>query len=385
MLTFVYMISTLLYRYKGSLTKGVAIILVQVLCICAWAQTNSTSTLQPQGQCLVITGFKILNNDLPLDSVLQLKTINLSPDENSFSISFAADAQGVDTGLYYKLDGADKDWIKGSTFATINYTLLPPGRYDFKLKCNGKQEQKALQIVINLPFWLHSWFIILCCALFIGIAYYLHSLSIKRLIAVEAIRQKVSRDLHDDIGSTLSTINILSMMAKSKLMEDPVKASEYISKISDNSSRMMEAMDDIVWSINPMNDSMQRIFARMREFATEVLEAREVDVHFHFDEEANNIVLNMEQRRDIFLIFKEAVNNIAKYANATAVDISVTYRSPILLLVIKDNGKGFDVENADNGNGLNNMQKRAEKLKAKYSITSQPNAGTNITLQMQIT
>src|SRR4051794_12412226 len=158
-------------------------------------------------------------------------------------------------------------------------------------------------------------------------------------------KEKTSRDLHDDIGSTLSTINILSMMAKSKLTEDPVKASEYISKISDNSSRMLEAMDDIVWSINPMNDSMQRIFARMREFATEVLEAREVEVQFQFDEEANNIILNMEQRRDIFLIFKEAINNIAKYANATEADIKVTYKAPQLLLIIKDNGKGFDIEN----------------------------------------
>ena len=130
---------------------------------------------------------------------------------------------------------------------------------------------------------------------------------------------------------------------------------------------------------------MNRIFARMREFATEVLEAREVEAHFHFDEEANNIILNMEQRRDIFLIFKESINNIAKYANATEVDIKVTYKAPVLLLVVKDNGKGFDIEKADNGNGLNNMQKRAEKLKAKYSITSQLNAGTIITLQMQIT
>jgi signal transduction histidine kinase len=373
-----------LHPPKNILSRGIILIVMQVGCIYLLAQTSLASSQHNQDYP-VITGFKIFNNDLPLDSVLRLKTINLASDQNSFSISFAADTNRNDSAVYYKLEGADKDWIKAGKSATINYTLLPPGRYDFKMKCNGQNEKVALQIVIKLPFWLSSWFIILCCAVFIGIAYLLHTLSIRRLMAIEAIRQKVSRDLHDDIGSTLSTINILSMMAKSKLMDDPVKASEYISKISDNSSRMMEAMDDIVWSINPMNDSMQRIFARMREFATEVLEAREVEVHFHFDEEANNIILNMEQRRDIFLIFKEAINNIAKYANATEVDIKVTYKAPQLLIAVKDNGKGFDVEKADNGNGLNNMQKRAEKLMAKYSITSKLNAGTTITLQMQIT
>ena len=371
---------------KSALATGIFILLLQVTDVPLRAQKEEATAMQQSSACPVITGFKILNSDLPLDSVLQLTTLTLAPDENSFSISFANSTTADTTATtYYKLDGADKDWIKEGKATTVNYTLLPPGRYDFKLKCNDGSEKPVLQIVIKLPFWLSSWFIILCCAAFIAIAYFLHTLSVKRLMAVEAIRQKVSRDLHDDIGSTLSTINILSTMAKSKLIEDPVKAGEYISKISDNSSRMMEAMDDIVWSINPLNDSMQRIFARMREFATEVLEAREVEVHFRFDEEANNLTLNMEQRRDIFLIFKEAINNIAKYAHATKVELQVTYKAPQLILLIKDNGKGFDVDKADNGNGLNNMQKRADKLKAIYHITSQPAAGTTIMLQMQIT
>jgi signal transduction histidine kinase len=204
-------------------------------------------------------------------------------------------------------------------------------------------------------------------------------------MAIEAIRQKVSRDLHDDIGSTLSTINILSAMAKSKMTDDPVKSSEYISKISDNSSRLMETMDDIVWSINPANDSMQKMFARMRAFATEVLEPKEITLRFHFDDQANDIALDMERRRDIFLIFKEAVNNIAKYSNATTVDFSITCKSHVLVLNITDNGIGFDVQNADNGNGLNNMQKRAEKLKAKFNISSEPGKGTAIRVEMQIT
>jgi len=356
--------------------KWIIIVLLQLPCINLLAQKS----VYP-----VITEFKIFNEDLPLDSILHLKAIELSPNQNSFSISFAFVDSSDNASNYYMLDGADKNWIRAGKQATINYTLLPPGRYDFKLKCSQKTERTLLGIIIKVPFYLSSWFIILGCALFVGLAYLLHTLSIKRLIAVEAIRQKVSRDLHDDIGSTLSTINILSMMAKSKLMEDPVKASEYISKISDNSSRMMEAMDDIVWSINPINDNMQKILARMREFATEVLESKDVEVKFHFDEAAYDVALDMEQRRDIFLIFKEAINNIAKYANATQVSVDMRIKGDKLSLIVKDNGIGFDVENADSGNGLNNMQKRAEKLKGKFYILSQQNTGTTISLAVQIT
>jgi len=336
-----------------------------------------------------ITSFKIFNSELPLDSLLKKETIELSNQQNSFSIGFTLN-DTPQTIYFYQLEGADKNWIKASTASVINYTLLSPGNYKFKIKCENKaagmnREYIALSININLPFWLNGWFIILCFLVFVGIIYYFHSLSIKRLMVVELVRQKVSRDLHDDIGSTLSTINILSMMAKSKLEEDPTKALEYINKISDNSSRMMDAMDDIVWSINPVNDNMQKIMARMRSFATEVLEPKDVELHFHFDEALKEIHLNMEARRDLFLLFKEAVNNAAKYSNATKVEIGMHLRNKMLLLEVKDNGIGFNVDEADSGNGLNNMQKRAEKLKSNYSIDSEPGKGTMVMLEMQIT
>jgi len=371
---------------KSAPRKAFCIGVLQIFFVGVYAQKLTTdSVIQKDQPCLTITGFKIYNEDLPLDSVLRLETIELAPDENSFSISFYTADTLVDTPDYYMLEGADKNWIKVDRSATINYTLLHPGLYDFKTKCDQQNEKIALRIAIRVPFWLSSWFIILIGAAVIGIAYLLHTLSIKRLMAVEAIRRKVSRDLHDDIGSTLSTINILSTMAKSKLTEDPVKASEYISKISDSSNRMLEAMDDIVWSINPLNDSMQKVFARMREFATEVLEAKEVDIQFHFDDHAYDMALNMEQRQDLFLVFKEAVNNIAKYAKATEVSIDARLKDNEFFLIITDNGVGFNVEHADSGNGLGNMQKRADKLKAKFDISSGQNMGTTISLKMQIT
>jgi signal transduction histidine kinase len=168
------------------------------------------------------------------------------------------------------------------------------------------------------------------------------------------------------------------------MTDDPHRTSEYISKITDNSQRMMEAMDDIVWSIKPMNDSIQKITARMREFATGILEAKDIEVNFKVDDDVNKIKLDMEARRDLFLIFKEAINNVAKYSHGSKCLIHIALCQQRLLLDVEDNGVGFDISQADSGNGLSNMHKRAEALKARVSIKSRPGEGTQVTLNMPI-
>jgi signal transduction histidine kinase len=143
---------------------------------------------------------------------------------------------------------------------------------------------------------------------------------------------------------------------------------------------MMEAMDDIVWSIKPMNDSMQKIIARMREYATNILEAKDIEVEFEINEDVNDIKLDMEARRDFFLVFKEAVNNAAKYSKADKVKISLLINNKQLNLEVSDNGEGFDVASADSGNGLSNMQKRADAMQGRLYINSKKGAGTTVKL-----
>ena len=202
-------------------------------------------------------------------------------------------------------------------------------------------------------------------------------------MAVEALRNRVARDLHDDMGSTLSTINILSSMAKAKIDGSTVKTSEYLSKISEYSERMMDTMDDIVWSIKPSNDSMIKIISRMREFATNVLEPKEIDFDFTINEDIYEIKLNMEARRDFFLIFKEAVNNAAKYSKADKVEIDLTIQNKKLVLLVKDDGAGFDFSQAD-GNGLGNMKKRADNINGYVSIQSSKGNGTSVKLVIPV-
>ncbi|WEK36882.1 MAG: two-component regulator propeller domain-containing protein [Candidatus Pseudobacter hemicellulosilyticus] len=339
-----------------------------------------------------ITDFKLFNSYLPPDSIMKLDKVRLKYTQNSITIEFAALSflQRDKTVYYYWMEGVDKDWIRADQGLFANYSLLPPGPYTFKLKCENADGLESrnittLHIDIAPPFWQTWWFITLIGMAVAAVIYGIHRIRVNRLLDMEKVRTRIARDLHDDMGSTLSTINILSEMAKMKVTKDVEKTSEYLNKISDNSSRMMEAMDDIVWSINPMNDSMQRVTARMREFATGVLEARNIDVNFRVDDEIVDLKLDMEARRDIFLIFKEAVNNLAKYAQCRNATIDISVNRHTLLMKIQDDGIGFDVQSADSGNGLINMKKRAQSLNGQLKVDSVPGAGTRVVLEVPLT
>ena len=147
---------------------------------------------------------------------------------------------------------------------------------------------------------------------------------------------------------------------------------------------MMEAMDDIVWSIKPSNDSMQKIAARMREFATNVLEAKEIELDFKVEEKVYDEKLDMEARRDFFLVFKEVINNAAKYSRASRGSCNVTVQKNWLILLIRDNGIGFDVATNDNGNGLGNMKKRAEAMRGTIQFISKPGQGTEVQVKVPV-
>ncbi|MBC7915437.1 MAG: hypothetical protein H7Y07_15100, partial [Pyrinomonadaceae bacterium] len=291
---------------------------------------------------------------------------------------------------YYMLQGADKTWIKTDGPTAANYSLLPAGNYTFMVKSvNSEGLESAditkLPIQIKPAFWQTWWFTLLISLIISGLIYLAYKQRLNQIVEVQQIRERVARDLHDDMGSTLSTINILSEMAKIKIKTNVESAEDYIAKISDNSIRMMEAMDDIVWSIKPSNDSIQKITARMREFAAGILEPKNIDYSFDLDENVKEITLDMEARRDLFLIFKESLNNLAKYSGATKAMISFYQKDKILVLKIEDNGRGFLVEEMPDGNGLINMKKRSDKLKGKFTIHSLINTGTKICLEIPLT
>jgi signal transduction histidine kinase/ligand-binding sensor domain-containing protein len=339
---------------------------------------------------VTITDFLLGDSYIPVDSLQRLPDIRLKPDQNFFVVSFASiDFRNRDKFIYhYRVEGLHDDWIKAESMDIV-FTGLAPGRYTLRIKAENLEGQASahetvLRFRVSPPFWRAPWFLLLLAAALAALARYIYLLRVRRRKERALIRNRIARDLHDDMGSTLSTINILSSMAKSRLHQDPEKTGEYIGKISDNSQRMMEAMDDIVWAIKPDNDSMQKIVARMREFSTSVLEAKEIDLQFHSAEDVNQLKLDMEQRRDLFLFFKEAVNNVAKYSRAAQATIRLAVHQGRLLLIVEDNGTGFEVDKADGGNGLGNMRKRADAMRGRFQVQSSPGTGTKVTLNIPV-
>jgi signal transduction histidine kinase len=193
---------------------------------------------------------------------------------------------------------------------------------------------------------------------------------------LQTLRNKIASDLHDDVGSTLSSISIFSEMVK----EQSSEVNPMLEQIGDSSRKMLDAMADIVWTINPENDQFEKIILRMKSFAYELLGAKKIDFEFDADDNVSQLKLPMHTRKNLYLIFKEATNNMVKYSEANKASFSISGNKEKLTMFIRDNGKGFDVNKDSEGNGLKNMKKRAKEIGANLLIESE--AGTGTTLQL---
>ncbi|HYG18781.1 MAG TPA: tetratricopeptide repeat protein [Ohtaekwangia sp.] len=243
-------------------------------------------------------------------------------------------------------------------------------RKDQELKTLALSRQKFITTTIVIAF------VALLAIGFLLINRYRVMNKAKRLIEIERVRNSIARDLHDDIGSALSSINILTKVA---LSENNGNAQNYFKRIGDQSARMMEDMGDMVWSINPRNDSMAQVVIRMREFAAEILESTNVEYRFS-DTIAEGLTLSADKRKNLFLIFKESLNNAAKYSNARRIEISLHQRAQMLSLCVKDDGQGFDEHAVKCGNGLRNLHERAKAVSGTIAMKTAVGQGTEVEL-----
>lgn len=207
---------------------------------------------------------------------------------------------------------------------------------------------------------------------------------ISKYLIEERIRLKIARDLHDEMGSTLTSINIISKMAIGQAKADPGLTSQ-LEKIREHSARMMDSMSDIVWAINPSNDSFEKVILRMKEFTAEILEPAGINYYFREEPQIAALPLSVEKRKELYMLFKEAITNAAKYSGATEINISFRLEGEAIVLTIMDNGRGFDQALVEEGNGLRNMRNRAMQMKAELRIESIPATGTSIHVTVPIT
>lgn len=215
----------------------------------------------------------------------------------------------------------------------------------------------------------------------ISIAFVVNRILLKKKIEQKNLiireRNRISSELHDEVGSTLTAINLISHSAIKGLNQEESKTKFQIEKIKENTQSVMENISDIVWSMNPDNDNFRQIIVRMKEFAVNILENNKIDYQFEMDESLNEVKFPPEKRRDFYLIFKEALNNLSKYSQADFAKISIQKNANEIHMKIEDNGKGFNLNSAKLGNGLKNMKMRTENHKGKFEISSNEN-GTQI-------
>ncbi|MCL2168126.1 MAG: histidine kinase [Lentimicrobiaceae bacterium] len=314
------------------------------------------------------------------------KKIRLTCEQNNITIEFAAIAfrNADDIEYQYKLEGADKDWSVLSDRGFVEYASLRSGKYTFKVRAvigeiTGEETTFAFRI---FPAYYQTiWFYFLICCVIFVLLYAFFKYRMSQVIKMERMRTRIASDLHDEIGSTLSSISLLSEMTKNQDKEEIlVKA---LSKIGENSRDVLNSMDDIIWSVNPQNDSISNLILRLREYAIPVCEAKNINFNMNVEEVIHSMKLEMNDRRNIYLIVKEAINNAVKHSRCENLTVTFVIHH-YLEISIQDDGCGFDTTLPTSRNGLTSMERRAKHFGDGWNIISEKDKGTTITLKTKI-
>ncbi len=328
------------------------------------------------------------------EGIMYCKQIQLTHEQNIFTLKFASlDYRNTKGKKYqYYLDGFTKEWTHPSIQNEVSYTNLNPGSYTFHLKgsnCDGvwNENETILEIII-LPAWYQTWWFKLMCLLgMISAIYALYRYKVQQLLKLQKLRNHIASDLHDELGSTLSSISLSADLIENSIGNKAPEAKLLLRQISNNVSQMMESMSDIVWTINSKNDSFKSIIRRMRSFAAEMLEPVDMEFTFHVQHGVEDMKLDMQQRKNVYLVFKESIHNIVKYSRAHQIHIDLVKEKDYMKLSVEDDGIGFDTNTISNefgGNGLYNMRKRAEELKGHIQILSEKTKGTQVVMYFKI-
>jgi ligand-binding sensor domain-containing protein len=339
----------------------------------------------------VISELYVNNNLLPFSIDSLKKTgLQLSYHENQLRINYTApDFTNPDKIIFsYQLDGFDTSWISAGTRRGVTYNNLPSGKYTFRLKAansSGLWNEEAIifRFTISAPFWQTWWFRLGIITLISCLIYFLYRYRLKQIKKIYEVRSNISRSLHDEVGATLSSINIYSDVARTKTNDPDIK--QLVDKVYNASANAMENMSDIVWYVNPQNDLLENLLIRMREYALPLLEARGIGVVFEAKENIEDLKTTMQQRHHLYLIFKEAVNNALKYSKAQNITIQLAREGNWIKMDIRDDGKGFNALNNYSGNGIKNMYYRAKAISGELNVNSIDGNGSQVTLRFPIT
>jgi len=316
----------------------------------------------------------------------------LSYRASVIDIAISALAQGFPEPpiFEYRLEGVEQDWRSTTASEAIRYAGISVGEHRLIVRVRDEfgrlgPEHALLTVRVNGPVWQQWWFYAIALLVVSTGLYAFYNYRLKQAMKLQQVRNRIASDLHDEVGSSLSSITIGAQLAARLSPDASEQVKLLLSRMGETSSESLRSISDIVWAIDPKNDEGEALVKRMRRIAQELLESKGVDVSFDVGTGVEDLKLPMNARKEIVLIYKEAVHNASKYSGASLVQVSLHRRNGSLAVSVKDDGKGFDIALHPDGHGLGSMKRRAGTIGAELTLNSSPGMGTLVGVEVDLT
>ena len=277
---------------------------------------------------VTITNFYSMNNALLVDSLLKQTSIEFPYNKNYITIHFSTLTYQNQYSIFYKLEGLDKNWISANS-DEAKYTYLPPGDYTFEVyaqNANGlKSKLTKIHFTIEPPFWGTWWFYCVVALFVVSVIYWFDKERMKRKASLQLMRSNISDNLHAKVSTALQDINLLSEIASLKADSELEHSKNYINEINYKSRDMITAMDDMLWSIHPANDTMEKFIARAKEYAAALSINNNVIIKLQTDKQAMLLKPDMKMRHELMLLYKESLTWLVNKLNAQQSLVQLNY------------------------------------------------------------
>ena len=341
---------------------------------------------EPPVPQVLLTGINYNGIDRPPNRPLMLSAV----DRNiGFSFVAPSFSQPHRVQYRYRLKGYTEKW-KNTDEPGVQFANLPAGDYTFEVQASASNLKYGMSALYDFsipePYYQRPYFWLSILLMSMLLMYCLHRYRLRSLLRVERTRTRIAMDLHDDIGSSLTSLSFLSNLAWQRTDNEKPKEeiAPLLKDISSMSSELVDNMLDIVWSVDPKHDSVGSVIGRLQAFYQRMSDAAEITLNWHIEEGVGEIALPPRSRRSLYMIMKEAINNAVKHSGTPVIDIRFDREFGILQIEVRDYGKGFDVNQLFSGYGLNTMRERAEEEGATLEINSKPFEETIVLLKWPI-
>jgi ligand-binding sensor domain-containing protein/signal transduction histidine kinase len=318
--------------------------------------------------------------------------IELDPGRNQLQVEFVAFGGEPEANLRYayKLEGGGSNWSTPQSQHVVNFGALAAGKYRFLVKAmnsDGMESVSPAEVAFTVlpPFWRRWWFEGLAFAALASAIYALHRYRVSQMVGLERMRTAIATDLHDDIGSSLSQIAILSEVARAGVTAENHRAQESLQRVAVLARELVDSMSDIVWSIRVEPGGWDSLVRRMREFALDLLGSQGIAFEMQ-SPRAGRFDLSLEARRHLFLMFKECIHNVSRHSGCTEVRVEMKVVEHEIELTVVDNGRGWSPEDvlpgSAGGNGIPGMRRRAETMGGSIQFASRPGEGSEVFIRL---